>query len=80
MECVLNALQRRFSNESWTNSWLFSCGYDTSIETVRDVRTEGDDLNTVQWQEVIEMRRRDMVDVSKLDEFTADFDSQKLHT
>jgi len=58
----------------------FLAGMIRALETVRDVRTEGNNLNTVQWQEVIEMRRRDMVDVSKLDEFTADFDSQKLHT
>ena len=55
----------------------FLAGMIRALEIVQEVRAEGDDLNDVQWHEVIEMRRRDMVDVSKLDEFTANTDSQK---
>ena len=55
----------------------FLAGMIRALEIVQEVRAEGDDLNTVQWHEVIEMRRRDMVDVSKLDEFTVITDSQK---
>jgi hypothetical protein len=55
----------------------FLAGMIRALEIVQEVRAEGDDLNTVQWHEVIEMRRRDMVDVSKLDEFTVNTDSQK---
>jgi len=55
----------------------FLAGMIRALEIVQEVRTEGDDLNTVQWQEVIKMRRRDMFDVSKLDEFTASAYSQK---
>jgi hypothetical protein len=55
----------------------FLAGMIRALEIVQEVRAEGDDLNTVQWYEVIEMRRRDMVDVSKLDEFTVNTDSQK---
>ena len=55
----------------------FLAGMIRALEIVQEVRAEGDDLNTVQWHEVIEMRRRDMVDVSKLDEFTKKNYSQK---
>ena len=55
----------------------FLAGMIRALEIVQEVRAEGDDLNTVQWHEVIEMRRRDMVDVSKLDEFTMENYSQK---
>ena len=55
----------------------FLAGMIRALEIVQEVRAEGDDLNTVQWHEVIEMRRRDMVDVSKLDEFTPSDYSQK---
>ena len=55
----------------------FLAGMVRALEIVQEVRSEGDDLNTVRWHEVIEMRRRDMVDVSKLDEFTVNTDSQK---
>ena len=55
----------------------FLAGMILALESIREVRAEGDDLNDVQWHEVIEMRRRDMFDVSKLDEFTAYTDSQK---
>ena len=55
----------------------FLAGMIRALEIVQEVRAEGDDLNTVQWQEVIKMRRRDMFDISKLDEFTASAYSQK---
>ena len=55
----------------------FLAGMIRTLEIVQEVCAEGDDLNTVQWHEVIEMRRLDMVDVSKLDEFTVNTDSQK---
>ena len=55
----------------------FLAGMIRALESIQEVRAEGDDLNDVQWQEVIEMRRRDMVDVSKLDEFTMENYSQK---
>tara|TARA_B110000263_G_C15164468_1_gene443959 strand:- start:541 stop:753 length:213 start_codon:yes stop_codon:yes gene_type:complete len=55
----------------------FLAGMIRALESIQEVRAEGDDLNTVQWQKVIEMRRRDMFDVSKLDEFTASAYSQK---
>ena len=55
----------------------FLAGMIRALESIREVRAEGDDLNTVQWQKVIEMRRRDMFDVRKLDEFTASDYSQK---
>ena len=55
----------------------FLAGMIRALESIREVRAEGDDLNDVQWHEVIEMRRRDMVDVSKLDEFTPSDYSQK---
>jgi len=55
----------------------FLAGMIRALEIVQEVRTEGDDLNTVQWQKVIEMRRCDMFDVRKLDEFTASDYSQK---
>ena len=55
----------------------FLAGMIRALESIQEVRAEGDDLNTVQWQKVIEMRRRDMFDVSKLDEFTASDYSQK---
>jgi hypothetical protein len=55
----------------------FLAGMIRAFEIVQEVRTEGDDLNTVQWHEVIEIRRLDMVDISKLDEFTKKNYSQK---
>ena len=55
----------------------FLAGMIRALESIREVRAEGDDLNDVQWHEVIEMRRRDMVDISKLDEFTPSAYSQK---
>ena len=55
----------------------FLAGMIRALESIREVRAEGDDLNDVQWHDVIEMRRRDMFDVSKLDEFTPSAYSQK---
>jgi hypothetical protein len=55
----------------------FLAGMIRALESIQEVRAEGDDLNDVQWHEVIEMRRRDMFDVSKLDEFTPSAYSQK---
>ena len=55
----------------------FLAGMIRALESIQEVRAEGDDLNTVQWQKVIEMRRRDMFDVSKLVEFTASAYSHK---
>ena len=55
----------------------FLAGMIRALESIQEVRAEGDDLNTVQWQKVIDLRRRDMFDVRKLDEFTASDYSQK---
>ena len=55
----------------------FLAGMIRALESIKEVRAEGDDLNTVEWQEVIDLRRCDMFDVSKLDEFTASAYSQK---
>ena len=56
----------------------FLAGMIRALEIMKEVRAEGDDLNTVEWQEVIDLRRCDMFDVSKLDEFTASGYSQKI--
>ena len=55
----------------------FLAGMIRALESIKEVRAEGDDLNTVQWQKVIDLRRCDMFDVSKLYEFTASDYSQK---
>ena len=55
----------------------FLAGMIRALEIMKEIRAEGDDLNTVEWQEVIDLRRCDMFDVSKLDEFTASAYSQK---
>ena len=55
----------------------FLAGMIRALESIQEVRAEGDDLNTVEWQEVIDLRRCDMFDVSKLDEFTSSAYSQK---
>ncbi len=55
----------------------FLAGMIRALESIQEVRAEGDDLNNVQWHEVIEMRRLDMADVSKLDQFTMKNYSQK---
>ena len=54
----------------------FLAGMIRALEIVQEVRAEGDDLNTVQWQKVIDLRRRDMFDVGRLQDFTRS-DSQK---
>jgi hypothetical protein len=63
-------------NQQEVNDY-FLAGMIRALESIQEVRAEGDDLNTVQWQEIIEMRRCDMFDVSKLDEFTVSAYSQK---
>ena len=55
----------------------FLAGMIRALEIMKEIRAEGDDLNTVEWQEVIDLRRCDMFDVSKLDEFAASAYSQK---
>ena len=55
----------------------FLAGMIRALESIKEVRAEGDDLNTVQWQKVIDLRRCDMFDIGKLDEFTASDYSQK---
>ena len=55
----------------------FLAGMIRALESIKEVRAEGDDLNTVEWQEVIDLRRCDMFDGSKLDEFAASAYSQK---
>ena len=56
----------------------FLAGMIRALEIVQEVRVEGDDLNTIQWKKVIEMRRRDMYDVGRLQEFTRS-NSQKIN-
>ena len=56
----------------------FLAGMIRALEIVQEVRAEGDDLNTVQWQKVIDLRRRDMFDVGRLQDFTRS-DSQKIN-
>ena len=56
----------------------FLAGMIRALEIIQEVRAEGDDLNTVQWHEVIEMRRRDMFDVGRLQDFTTS-DSQVIN-
>ena len=56
----------------------FLAGMIRALEIVQEVCVEGDDLNTIQWKKVIEMRRRDMYDVGRLQEFTRS-NSQKIN-
>ena len=56
----------------------FLAGMIRALESIKEVRAEGDDLNTVEWQQVIDLRRCDMFDVSKLDEFSTSGYSQKI--
>lgn len=37
------------------------------LEIMKEVKSEGDDLNTIDFDEIIEMRKRDIVDTSMLD-------------
>ena len=63
-------------NQQEVNDY-FLAGMIRALEIMKEIRAEGDDLNTVEWQEVIDLRRCDMFDVSKLDEFAASAYSQK---
>ena len=63
-------------NQQEMNDYFLD-GMIRALESIQEVRAEGDDLNTVEWQEVIDLRRCDMFDVSKLDEFAASAYSQK---
>ena len=56
----------------------FLAGMIHALESIKEVRAEGDDLNTVEWQQVIDLRRCDMFDVRKLDEFSTSGYSQKI--
>jgi len=47
-----------FSNEDINNAIL--TGIVKTLEIMKDVREQGDDLNTIDFDEVIEMRMRDM--------------------
>ena len=42
-------------------------GIIKTLTIMKEVKSEGDDLNTVDFDEVIEHRRRDMVDPSLLE-------------
>ena len=42
-------------------------GIIQTLKIMKEVKSEGDDLNTVNFDEVIEQRRRDMVDPSLLE-------------
>ena len=42
-------------------------GIIKTLTIMKEVKSEGDDLNTVNFDEVIEQRRRDMVDPSLLE-------------
>ena len=44
-------------------------GIIKTLTIMKEVKSEGDDLNTVNFDEVIEQRRRDMVDPSILECF-----------
>ncbi len=47
-----------FNNEDINNAIL--TGIVKTLEIMKDVRDQGDDLNTIDFDEVIEMRMRDM--------------------
>ena len=49
-----------FTNEDINNAIL--TGIVKTLEIMKDVREQGDDLNTIDFDEVIEMRMRDMTD------------------
>ena len=49
-----------FTNEDINNAIL--TGIVKTLEIMKDVRDQGDDLNTIDFDEVIEMRMRDMTD------------------
>ncbi len=47
-----------FNNEDINNAIL--TGIVKTLQIMKDVRDQGDDLNTIDFDEVIEMRMRDM--------------------
>ncbi len=47
-----------FNNEDINNAIL--TGIVKTLQIMKDVREQGDDLNTIDFDEVIEMRMRDM--------------------
>ena len=55
-----------FSAEDINNAIL--TGIVKTLEIMRDVREQGDDLNEVDFDEIIEMRMRDMTDTTIFNE------------
>ena len=55
-----------FSAEDINNAIL--TGIVKTLEIMRDVREQGDDLNEVDFDEIIEMRMRDMTDMTIFNE------------
>ena len=55
----------RYTSEDIENAIL--SGIVKTLQIMKDVREEGDDLNSIDFDEVIEMRIRDMTDRSIYD-------------
>jgi hypothetical protein len=55
-----------FTSEDINNAIL--TGIVKTLEILRDVKAQGDDLNEVDFEEIIEMRLRDMTDRRIFDE------------
>jgi|TARA_R110000787_G_scaffold103975_2_gene210634 hypothetical protein len=55
-----------FSAEDINNAIL--TGIVKTLEIMRDVKEQGDDLNEVDFDEIIEMRMRDMTDMTIFNE------------
>ena len=55
-----------FTAEDINNAIL--TGIVKTLEIMRDVREQGDDLNEVDFDEIIEMRMRDMTDTTIFNE------------
>ena len=55
-----------FSAEDINNAIL--TGIVKTLEIMRDVKEQGDDLNEVDFDEIIEMRMRDMTDTTIFNE------------
>ena len=55
-----------FSAEDINNAIL--TGIVKTLEIMRDLREQGDDLNEVDFDEIIEMRMRDMTDTTIFNE------------
>ena len=53
-------------------------GIVKTLEIMRDVHDQGDDLNEIDFDEVIEMRMRDMTDTTIYDE-TQEADDNKVN-